>query len=375
MMGTSPGRNPHNEDLVNSMDIGKSRQPAADKPASPSHQARLSDVAEAANVSKATVSRVMNNPEVVSDEIKERVRQAIRQLKWVPNASAKALATSRTHTIGAIMPTLDHQNFARIVESFQRTIAPAHYQLLVGVTFYERDVATNQARAMVERGVDGLVLVGADHPPELMALLDEKAIPHVLLYVTPGSAAGRNVVGYDNYQAFATIAQYLLDLGHRTFGMIAQDTSFNDRARARLEGVRTTLAENGIAIRPRHFIEGAWKFEDGMQSFARIMSSDDPPTAIICGNDYLALGCLLQAQKMGIRIPDDVSITGFDDIDLARLLEPGVTTMKVPDAAVGEMAAKFLLDELRGGHAELSAVNPPELIVRGSTAAPRQTKL
>lgn len=353
------------------METGKSRHPAADKSASPSHQARLSDVAEAANVSKATVSRVMNNPDVVSDEIKERVRQAIQQLKWVPNASAKALATSRTHTIGAIMPTLDHQNFARIVESFQRTIAPAHYQLLVGVTFYERDLATHQARAMVERGVDGLVLVGADHPPELMALLDEKAIPHVLLYVTPGSAAGRNVVGYDNHQAFAAITQYLLDLGHRSFAMIAQDTSFNDRARARLEGVRTTLAENGIAIRPRHFIEGAWKFEDGMQSFARIMGSDDPPTAIICGNDYLALGCLLQAQKSGIRIPDDVSITGFDDIDLARLLEPGVTTMKVPDADVGEMAARFLLSELQGKPAHLSQVQQPQLIIRGSTAAPQ----
>lgn len=332
---------------------------------------RLADVAKAAKVSTATVSRVMNNPEVVSDEIKERVHQAIRKLKWVPNASAKALATSRTHTVGAIMPTLDHQNFARIVESLQTTIAAARYELLVGVTYYQRDVATHQARTMLEHGVEALVLVGADQPEELLALLDEKRVPYVLVYVAPGTAPGRNVIGYDNYKAFATITKYLLDLGHRSFGMIAQDTAFNDRARARREAVRNTLAEEGLAIKPRHFIEGAWKFEDGMRAFETIMSSEDPPTAIICGNDYLASGCVLQAQKMNIDIPGDVSVTGFDDIDLARLLQPAITTMKVPDALVGEMAGQFFIDVLQGNEGHLGQVPDPELIVRASTSHPK----
>lgn len=334
-------------------------------------QPRLADVAKAAKVSTATVSRVMNNPGVVSEEIRERVHHAISKLKWVPNASAKALATSRTHTVGAIMPTLDHQNFARIVESLQTTIATAKYELLVGVTYYEREVATNQARMMIERGVEALVLVGADHPDEVLGMLDEKGVPHVLLYVASGSVPGRNVIGFDNYQSFATITEYLLDLGHRSFGLIAQDTSFNDRARARREGVRNTLAERGIAVRPRHFVEGAWKFEDGMRAFEKVMRSDDPPTAIICGNDYLAIGCVLSAREMGIDIPGDVSITGFDDIDLARLLQPGITTMKVPDALVGEMAGRFFIDVLQGKPGHLGTVPAPELIVRASTAQPK----
>jgi len=337
-------------------------------------QARLADVAKAANVSTATVSRVMNNPEVVSPDVKERVHQAIRKLNWVPNASAKALATSRTHTIGAIMPTLDHQNFARIVESLQTTIASAKYELLVGVTHYAREVATHQAQAMIERGVEALVLVGADHPEELLGMLEHKGVPYVLVYVAPGTAPGRNVIGYDNYQSFVTITEYLLDLGHRSFGLIAQDTSFNDRARARREGVKDTLAEREIAIRPRHFIEGAWKFEDGMRAFEKVMRSDEPPTAIICGNDYLAIGCMLKASEMGVDIPGDVSITGFDDIDLARLLPPGITTMKVPDALVGEMAGRFFIDVLQGKIGQLGAVPAPELIVRGSTAQPRSRR-
>jgi len=170
-----------------------------------------------------------------------------------------------------------------------------------------------------------------------------------------------------------TMTEHLLELGHRSFGLIAQDTSFNDRARARQEGVRNTLAEHGIAIRPRHFVEGAWKFEDGMRAFEKIMTTDDPPTAIICGNDYLAIGCVLKAQEMGIIIPADVSLTGFDDIDLARLLQPGITTMKVPDALVGEMAGKFFIDVLRGNEGKLGEVPPPELILRGSTARPKST--
>lgn len=335
------------------------------------HHPRLADVAEAAQVSTATVSRVMNSPEAVSDEIKRRVHEAIRELKWVPNASAKALATNRTHTIGAIMPVLDHQNFARIVEALQTTVATEKYELLVGITYYDRDVATQQAHAMLDKGVEALVLVGADHPEELLALLDEKRVPYVLLYVAPGSAPGRNVIGYDNYQSFVTMTQHLLDLGHRRFGLVAQDTSFNDRARARQQGVRDTLAERGIAIPPRHFVEGAWKFEDGMRAFEVIMTTEDPPTAIICGNDYLAIGCALKAREMGIDIPGDVSLTGFDDIDLSRLLQPGITTMKVPDALVGELAGRFFIDVLRGRDGELGKVPAPELILRGSTGAPK----
>jgi LacI family transcriptional regulator len=349
-----------------------SRARSTNHPAA-AQQPRLADVAKFAQVSTATVSRVMNNPEVVSAEIKARVHNAIRELRWVPNASAKALATSRTHTVGAIMPTLDHQNFARIVESLQRTMATAKYELLVGVTYYEREVATQQARAMMDRGVEALVLVGADHPEELLSLLDEKRVPYVLLYVAPGSAPGRNVIGYNNYQSFVTITQHLLELGHKSFGLIAQDTSFNDRARARQEGVRNTLAEHGIAIRPRHFVESPWKFEDGMRAFESIMTTDDPPTAIICGNDYLAIGSMLKAQEMGIDIPGDVSITGFDDIDLARLLQPGITTMKVPDALVGEMAGRFFIEVLQGKEGRLGDVPDPELILRGSTARPKET--
>lgn len=333
-------------------------------------QPRLADVAEAANVSTATVSRVINSPDVVSEEVRERVQRAIEGLSWVPNASAIALATSRTRTVGAIMPTLDHQNFARIVERLQATLSASRYDLLISCTHYDLGSATHQARTMVERGVEALVLVGADQPEDLFALMDRQKTPHVLLYVMPGSVPGRQIVGYDNYQSFSRITEHLVELGHRTFGLIAQSTIFNDRARARQQGVRDTLSEHGLAIRPRHFVEGNWKVEDGMKAFQAIMSTGDPPTAVVCGNDYLAIGCLLQARAMGLDVPHDVSITGFDDVDMAHLLDPGLTTMRVPDAEVGVMTGQYLVDVLEGRPAVLGSVPPPELIVRGSTAAP-----
>jgi LacI family transcriptional regulator len=350
--------------------VSRSRAPSGTR-----QQPRLADVAEAANVSTATVSRVINSPDVVSDEVRERVQRAIQGLSWVPNASAIALATSRTRTVGAIMPTLDHQNFARIVETLQATLSASRYDLLISCTHYDRESATHQARTMVERGVEALVLVGADQPEGLFALMDRQKTPHVLLYVAPGSVPTRQIVGYDNYQAFSRITEYLVELGHRSLGLIAQSTVFNDRARARQQGVRDTLAEHGLAIRPRHFVEGNWKVEDGMKAFQAIMSTVDPPTAVVCGNDYLAIGCLLQARAMGLDVPRDVSVTGFDDVDMARLLDPGLTTMRVPDAEVGVMTGQYLVDVLEGRPGVLGTVPAPELIVRGSTAAPIPTKL
>ncbi len=336
-----------------------------------SRQPRLADVAQAAQVSTATVSRVINTPDAVSPEVRERVQSAIRGLKWVPNASAIALATNRTRTVGAIMPTLDHQNFARIVETLQSTLSKARYDLLISCTHYDAHAATHQAKTMVERGVEALVLVGADQPKELFALLDQQGTPHVLLYVRPGSVPTRQIVGYDNYRAFSVITEHLLELGHRSFGLIAQTTAFNDRARARQAGVRDTLAEHGLAVKPRHFVEGAWKVQDGMKAFEAVMSTSDSPTALICGNDYLAIGCILQARNMDIRVPTDVSVTGFDDVDLAQLLTPNLTTMRVPDAEVGAMTGRYLADLLEGRSAILGDVPSPELIVRASTAQPK----
>ena len=111
-----------------------------------------------------------------------------------------------------------------------------------------------------------------------------------------------------------------------------------------------------------------------MKSFQAIMSTGDPPTAVVCGNDYLAIGCLLQARALGMDVPRDVSVTGFDDVDMARLLDPGLTTMRVPDAEVGEMTGRYLVDVLEGRPGALGDVPAPELIVRGSTAAPKSTK-
>lgn len=333
--------------------------------------ASLRDVAKIAEVSTATVSRVINDTGRVSQKVRARVEAAIAQIGWVPNASAIALATNRTRTVGAIIPTLDHQNFARIVQSLQARLLEARYNLLISCTNYEPDATARQARTMVERGVEALVLVGGDHPKELFDLLAQQGVPHVLVYATPGTVPGHAVVGFDNAAATRKGTSYLLELGHRSFGLIAQTSAFNDRARARQQGVRSTLEDHGYAVRPVHFVEGNWKIEDGIHAFQKIMSTDSPPTAIVCTNDYVALGCIIAAQQMGISIPDDVSVIGFDDIELAHLMAPGLTTMRVPDLEVGSRSARYIIDLLNGRQPGPTEVPLPELIIRGSTAAPR----
>lgn len=326
----------------------------------------LRDVARVAGVSTATVSRAMNNPEAVSEELRDRIASVVRHLGWVPHGAARALATRRTGTIGAVFPTLTHGDFARAIQALQRELSEAGYTLLLACSEYDAEQEFSQVRKLIERGVDALLLVGEAHHRDLKELLDKNRIPYVNTFVYNPSTHG-TCVGPDNHKALHKLTRHLVDLGHRSFGVVAQSTDNNDRAQARLQGIRDALAEQSIAIQPRHFAQGYWGIHEGRQLLRRILAAKPWPTAVICGNAYLTVGALLESQAMGIAVPGEMSIVGYDDIEIMSELPIPITTVRVSSDEVGRRAARLLVAKIEGRPAEASFECDAEVIVRASS--------
>ncbi|WFU84972.1 LacI family DNA-binding transcriptional regulator [Bradyrhizobium sp. CIAT3101] len=317
-----------------------------------SGRVKLEAVASAANVSTATVSRVFNEPDKVSEAIRERVKEAARALNWIPNAAGRALASSRTHIMGAIIPTLDNEIFARQIGGMQAVFSNAGFTLFLGCSNYDPLEGLRQAEAMLARGVEAIALVGENHPAELFAALKARDIPYVVTY-SYSKLSEHPCIGFDNRAAFTRITDHLLSLGHRRFAGIFQPVANNDRVAARLAGVRDALAAAGLQLSDDNLLIGPSTLEFGAESFSHLMTrqGEARPTAIVCGNDNIALGALMAANTLGLTAPRDFSITGFDDLAISSRFAPRLTTMKVDNQAIGTLAANQLLAVVAGRQA------------------------
>ncbi|KRE09276.1 transcriptional regulator [Bosea sp. Root381] len=326
----------------------------------------LREVARVAGVSTATVSRAINNPEVVSADLRERIAAAVKELGWVPDGAARALSTRRSQTIGAVFPALSIGDFAQATQAIQSELSQAGYTLLLACSEYEPDLELHQVRKFVERGVDGMILVGQAHHPELETLLARRQVPFVNTFVYDPATHG-NCIGPDNRKALMMMTDYLADLGHVRFAVIAQSTRNNDRASARLDGVRDALSLRGLAVRPQHFAMGEWSIAEGRSLFRKLMQTDPRPTAVVCGNAHLAVGAVLEAQSMGVRLPDELSIVGYDDIEIMSHLPVPITTVRVPSAEIGRIAARVLIARLEGRSHSAPLEAEAELVIRKSS--------
>jgi LacI family transcriptional regulator len=332
---------------------------------------RLEDVARLAGVSTASVSRALNAPDLVSVVLRDRILHAAQELKWVPNGAAKALASLRTRTVGVMIPTLSHQNFATLIEALQHDLAAAQYTLILCCMDAAAELRLQQARTLVERGVECLVLVGEAHPDALFDLLRSQNVPYVITY-TSGRDPRHTCIGFDNYAASTRLTEHLLDLGHRAFGMVAHESHGNDRIQQRIAAVQDTLARSGIAMRPQHFVQvNSRHIASGREGMRKIVLDDRMrPTALVCTNDYIATGAMIEAKELGLAIPRDLSIVGFDDTDMSAHLDPPLTTVRVPSRRMGEEIAKYIVGYLERGTVDALSPIEAELIIRDSTAVP-----
>ena len=339
------------------------------RPGKEGHAASLRDVARLAGVSISTVSRALNAPGIVEPQTLLRVRDAIRVLRYVPQGAGRALRSRRSFTIGAIVPSLDNAFFSNATNALQEVLDRHGYTLLIASHRYDSDAEVRITRSLLERGAEGLVYVGADHDPEMFALLAQMSVPYVLTWAVDPS--GRHpFVGFDNRAAMGRLARHLVDLGHREFGVISAPTAGNDRARERVLGVRATLQGHGLSLEPERLVELPISLSGGQEGMRRLLDGRRRPTAVICINDVLAVGAIAQCRVSGLAIPGDVSVAGFGDMEIAALHSPGITTVRSPTLEMGRAAADILVGRLEGTPVEAHVELEAPLVVRGSTVAP-----
>ena len=327
--------------------------------------ATIRDVAKAAGVSVATVSRVLNGNSTVADGLRADVERVSTALGYTPHAAARALATQRSMTIGAIVPTLQESNFSTGINVLQQRLNKAGYTLLLASSNYDQDEELQQVRALAAHGVAGMLLVGSRHAPGVYEILSTKRIPFVNTWVLDEV---HPCVGFDNHEIGETLANFLLDLGHRRFGVIAQESPQSDRAAKRVAGIHEALTARGVPQAQQQLIERSHTIVDGQLAFQALMETSPRPTAVICGTDTLAFGAIVQAASMGIRVPDDVSITGINDVEFAAHLSPSLTTIRLSADEIGQRAADYLLGRIEGRSVVAKTRVAFSLIVRGSTA-------
>ena len=326
------------------------------------------DVAQQAGVSAATVSRVLNGTATVRPDKREAVLKAAEALGFVANGAARALSLRRFMAVGAVVPNIENEGFLQALASFQERIRRAGYTLIVTNAGYELDRELLEATFLLERGIDGLMLVGDVHRPELLARISRQAVPTVQTFTLSHERA---CVGFDNFAAMARATTYLLDLGHRRFAVITGTRRDNDRSRARVDGIVATLASRSLTIRPEHDVQVSHGIRDGRDALRHILSAGgEPPTAVLCGTDQLAFGAMIEADARGIDIPGALSVVGFNDSDYAAFLRPSLTTMRMQSTEIGTAAADHLLARMAGRPAMRVTELDAELIIRGSTAPP-----
>lgn len=337
------------------------RGPAARRP-------RLADVARLAEVSLGSASRALSTPQAVKPQTLQRVRAAAERLGYVPDGAARALAMGCSRTIGVVLPTINNPVYSDFVHALQKRLAASGYYLLISAHEYDREQERAQIEHLLQRGVDGLILVGTEQDPAVLARLEHVGRPYLFTW-SADEAQGRASIGFSNRRAMQPVVRHLLELGHRRFAVLSGDPARNERARGRLAGIHETLAAAGIELPPQRVITVPFTIEGGRAGFRQALALSPRPTALVCTTDLLAAGALAEARDAGMAVPRRLSVTGVDDIQFAALLSPPLTTVHVPTGEIGRRAADSLLAALQRGAAAESAEVETRLVLRSSTAA------
>ena len=331
----------------------------------PAARSTLEDVARLAGVSLGSASRALSVPDQVKPGTLEKVQRAVEQLGYVRNGAAQALASRRTRTIAAVYPTLDNPIFAVSIQSLQQTLWALGYQLLVASHEYKPERESEVLRAIVERGVDGVVLVGTDHADAVFDLVRQYRLPYVLTWSTD-ERGSRDGVGFSYYDAAYAMAELVAQYGHTRIALCVGVAAGNERVRARIAGTQAALKAAGLKLRADWIEQQPFTFEGGRQAVRNLMTGKAPPTVLICGTDIQAVGAMGECRDRGLRIPDELSVTGSDDIELSNLVEPRLTTVHVPTFEIGVRAARRIVGLVEESTMPAEADLATRLVVRGS---------
>ena len=331
----------------------------------------IMDVAREAGVSYATVSRVVNNKNSIVREKRVRVLAAMQRLGYVPNLQARKLAGGRAQIVGLVLHDVWTSYAFEILRGIDAELAAAEYDLML-YTSRQRAATESAYVASLTQGLaEGLLLLLPRDLGAYIERLRQRHFPFVLIDHA-GIAGEGPAVGATNYQGSFDATSYLLDLGHRRIGFITGNMQLG-AARDRLAGYQAALAERNQALDPDLVVEGDFFQPRARVATHQLLSQRTPPTAIFASNDVSAFGVIEAATELGLRIPLDLSLVGFDDIPQAAFAQPPLTTVRQPLEEMGRVAARLLLASMRDPDGPPARVElPTELVVRASCAAPKE---
>lgn len=332
----------------------------------------LKEVAERAGVSSATVSKVISNTPYVSAATRERVLRAIDELGYTPNLAGRALASGRTYNIGVIFPFIYTSLFAdvqvtTILEGVEAAASERGYNLLISSPPLPVQDSELYRRFVRSRYFDGVIVL-ENLPDELLSSF---VAQHNYPFVTLGHQTAQSCSGsvhLDDYGGAYAAAQHLVALGHRRLGVIGIGPISTFFIGERMRGYRDALTAAGLSMDDMPQVFGAYSIASGEEAMEKLLALSPRPTAVLCLNDLMAVGAMRVAQQAGLRIPDDISFVGFDDIPIAGYIDPPLTTVRQPSHEIGYRAACMLFDLVEKKQAAFDPVTvPASLIVRGSS--------
>ncbi|WP_271270886.1 LacI family DNA-binding transcriptional regulator [Aliamphritea hakodatensis] len=330
---------------------------------------RLADVAELAGVSLGSASKALSAPESVKPKTLSRVQAAVQQLGYVRNGAARALASKRTHSIGAIFPTINNPIFADAIQAIQKQTHDLGYQLLISSHEYDPATELSSIQNLIERGVEGMLLIGTNHDESVTDTLRSAGRPYILMW-SLDECSDEYCVGFYNRDAGTMITRHLLELGHQHFAVITGPSLQNDRMWLRTEGIQQLLKSHGLNVPDTHIISCPLSLDGGRSGLQKALKLDVKPTAVICLTDILALGACAEARDNGLIIPRDISIAGIDNNSFSSVAYPALTTIHVPGSEIGKISARNLINRIEGKDIPRTEQVQIELIVRESTGQP-----
>lgn len=332
-------------------------------------KATIRDVARAAGVSIATVSRVLNKHETVRADLRDKVEEAARTLGYTANSVGQALRTQRTHVIGTMLPKLDDPLFSLVGNGVQEALLARGYVGFLQTIGFDTTRLYDAAMRMIEKGAEGLIVFGRLYDDRLINYCEEYDFPAVSLY-SYDEESPLPTIGFDNYEATRQLLDMLVQFGHRRIAMIAGTTVGNDRQTARVRAYHDFCAR---MEQPRIIenIDMSREYATGATAIRNILKREPGVTAVVCNRDEVAFNVLAECRRRGIRVPQDLSVTGFDDLEYAALFHPSLTTAAVPAQAMARHAAEAIMDRLDEDKPIESVRYETEVILRESTSRPR----
>jgi DNA-binding LacI/PurR family transcriptional regulator len=348
----------------------KTKPPAEDKPA----KMDIRSVARLANVSIATVSRTINRVSTVNPKTAKRVWEVIEKLNYFPNTQARSLVSGRSRLLGLIVSEITNPFFPELIQGFEDIAVEHGYEILISSTNYDPRRMSLCIRRMLERRAEGVAVMTFGVEKPLLEQFAERNIP--LVFVDEGpERPGISLLHVDYHHGIRQGVQHLAALGHRDIAFISGRKGLHS-AQSRLAAFSRSLEECGIDADPEWIVEGDHTMEGGIEAMDRLLKVTQRPTAVMCSNDMTAIGVLHTLYRAGLRVPDDLSVIGFDDIHIAQVTIPPLTTIQMSCFDLARAAVTALRAHVEdGGEPKRNYQIPTHLVVRESTGYPRGTML